>query len=317
MTAMPLAFSILVAGAVLLGFVGLWRMSTVEDAVEARLRQYGGAGAALAAEPAADTSHKRFGGLNKALRRMDLGQALADRMSRADVPMTVAEFLLIIVVVAGALALLGFWRGGFLMAVVLGIGGVFLPLIYLNIRANKRRQAFVTQLPDVLTLLVGALRAGYGVTQAIDMLVERMAKPASVEFARVMRAVNLGMPITRSLNDMADRVASDDLFLVVTAMNVQAELGGNLAQILETITETVRERIRIKRDIQVMTAQQRFTGYLLAAMPIIVGLILSLISSDYLAPLFEPGLMRVVLVGTVVMMIVGFLVIRKIVDIEV
>jgi tight adherence protein B len=149
------------------------------------------------------------------------------------------------------------------------------------------------------------------------MLVDRMAKPASVEFGRVMRAVRLGVPVTRALNDMADRAGSDDLYLVVTAMNVQAELGGNLAQILETITETVRERIRIKREIRALTAQQRGTGYILAGLPIAVGFMLSMIRPGYLDPLFAPGMMRLVLIFAVVMQVVGFLIIRKIVDIEV
>lgn len=317
MTAMPLAFAILVAGSVLLGFIWLWRLSTAEDAVELRLREYGGAAVASAPAAAHQPTRGRFGGLNRLLGRMNFGQALAQRMSRADIPMTVAEFVLIVVLISAALALIGYWRGGSLMAVLLGVTGLFLPLLYLNRRAGKRREALTNQLPDVLTLLVGALRAGYGITQAIDMLVSRMDKPASVEFARVMRAVSLGIPVNRALNDMADRSGSDDIYLMVTAMNVQAELGGNLAQILETITETIRERIRIKREIRVLTASQRMTGYLLAAMPIVVGLVLSLIRSDYLAPLFAPGIMRFVLVGTVFMMIIGFLVIRKIVDIEV
>jgi tight adherence protein B len=317
MTGLPLAFSILVASGVLLGFIGLWRMTTVEDVVEARLRQFGGAAAGVAGTAPPASKGKRFGGLNQTLARMSLGESIANRLSRADMPLTVAEFLLIALMIAGALALLGWLRGGFLLSIVLGITGLFLPGLYLNVRANRRRDAFTNQLPDVLTLLVGALRAGYGVTQAIDMLVERMAKPASVEFGRVMRAVNLGMPVNRALNDMADRSGSDDLYLMVTAMNVQAEVGGNLAQILETITETVRERIRIKREIQVLTAQQRMTGYLLAILPIAFGVAVSLVSPGYLDPLFQPGMMRLVLITGVAMMVIGFLIIRKIVDIEV
>jgi tight adherence protein B len=189
--------------------------------------------------------------------------------------------------------------------------------MYLNRQASKRRQAFTNQLPDVLTLMVGALRAGHGVTQAIDMLVARMGKPASTEFGRVMRAISLGVPVNRALNDMADRVGGDDLYLMVTAMNVQAELGGNLAQVLETITETVRERIRIKREIRTLTAQQRGTGYILAGLPIAVGILLSLVSPGYLDPLFAPGPMRLVLIAAIVMQVIGFLIIRKIVDIEV
>jgi tight adherence protein B len=249
--------------------------------------------------------------------RLSLGRALADRLSRADLSLTAAEFGLITLLVAGGLGFLGWLRGQALLALLLGIAGLFIPLIYLNMRASKRREAFTNQLPDVLTLLVGALRAGQGTAQAIGLLVDRMPKPSSVEFGRVMRAVQLGVPVNRALNDMADRSGSDDMYLIVTAMNVQAELGGNLAQTLETITETIRERIRIKREIRAMTSQQRFTGYLLFSLPIIFGILVSLISPGYLAPLFEPGIGRLLVVGTVVMMLFGFLVIRKIVDIEV
>jgi tight adherence protein B len=317
MGTLPLAFAVLVAGAVLLGFVGLWRLSAVEDPIEARLRAYGGAGTAVAADDGRAGERSRFGGLNRALARISMGQGLANRLTRADVPLTAAEFVLLAAMVAALLAVIGWLRVGPLFGILLGIAGMFLPLLYLNYRAGKRRQKFTNQLPDVLTLLVGALRAGYGVTQAIDMLVDRMAKPASVEFGRVMRAVRLGVPVTRALNDMADRAGSDDLYLVVTAMNVQAELGGNLAQILETITETVRERIRIKREIRTLTAQQRGTGYILAGLPIAVGFMLSMIRPGYLDPLFAPGMMRLVLILAVVMQVVGFLIIRKIVDIEV
>lgn len=315
MSGMPLAFGVFVALSVLLGFIGLWRMTGAEDAVDARLRQY--AGNAPVAEVIAGGARPRLPGMNRAMSRLSLTGALADRLTRADLALTVAEFALIVFLLAAALALVGWWRGGVLLGAVMGIVGVFLPQLYLNMRASKRRQAFTNQLPDVLTLLVGALRAGYGTTQAISTLVERMDKPASIEFGRVVRAVSLGVPVNRALNDMADRAGGDDLYLMVTAMNVQAELGGNLAQILETITETVRERIRIKREIGVLTAQQRMTGYLLSAMPIVFGLLVSLLSPDYLGPLFAPGLMRIVVIVAVLMQLVGFLVIRKIVDIEV
>lgn len=315
MTAMSVAFGLLVMGAVLLGFVGLWRLTSVEDPVEARLRQFGGATAV--ALGGSEGERQRFGGLNRALHRLSLGQTLADRLSRADISLTVAEFALIDLLFAAALALMGWWRGQALLAVVLGIVGLFAPLIYLNTRASKRREMFTNQLPDVLTLLVGALRAGQGVAQAIGLLVDRMPRPSSVEFGRVMRAISLGVPVNRALNDMADRVGSDDLYLIITAMNVQAELGGNLALILETITETIRERIRIKREIRVLTSQQRFTGYLLSGLPIIIGILLTVIRPDYLNPLFEPGLGRLMLIAMFVMMILGFMIIRKIVDIEV
>ena len=191
-----------------------------------------------------------------------------------------------------------------------------LPVLYLNRRQGKRIRAFTEQLPDVLTLLIGALRAGHGLSQAIEHGGGAGARPGRRRVRRVLRAVSLGLSTQRALNDMAERVGSDDLDLVVTAMNVQYEMGGNLAQTLDIIAETVRDRIRMKREIRVLTAQQRFTGYVLAGLPIFLAIVLFLISPKYMSRLFQPG-MIVVPVVAVVMQIIGFLVIRKIVDIEV
>jgi tight adherence protein B len=184
-------------------------------------------------------------------------------------------------------------------------------------RANRRRRAITEQLPDVLTLLVGGLRAGYGLSQALEMVVEELPPPVSTEFARVMRAVSLGMPVQQALNAMAERVDSDDLNLVVTAIMVQYEMGGNLAQTLETIGDTVRDRIRMLREIRVLTAQQRLTGYLLAALPIVTSLLLFLVAPDYMRGILEPGLVRLLPIAALVLQVIGFVVIRRIVDIEV
>ena len=153
------------------------------------------------------------------------------------------------------------------MGLLLGL----MPFLYLRMRQARRLKALVEQIPDVMTLLVGGLRAGYGLNQAIEAVVQQMPAPSSIEFGRVTRAVALGVPLQRALKDMAERVGSDDLTLVVTAINVQYEMGGNLATVLDSISQTVRERIRITREIRVLTAQQRFTGYVLAAFPDLSG----------------------------------------------
>jgi len=172
-------------------------------------------------------------------------------------------------------------------------------------------------LPEVLTLLVGGLRAGHGLSQALETIVEQVGPPASTEFGRAMRAVELGLPVQRALNDMAERVGIDDLDLVVTAINVQYEMGGNLAQTLETIGETVRDRIRMLREIRVLTAQQRLTGYVLAAWPLAVAVMLFILSPEYMSRLFQPGWVRLLPIAAVIMQMAGFLVIRRIMDIEV
>jgi tight adherence protein B len=310
----PLMFAALVGFAVLLGFVALWRLLGTRDPVDARLAEFGAQSAVLEEEMGRASGMSR---LNRMLAGFGFGARLAEQLSQADLSLTAAEYALI---VAGAIFLgfaLGTWRSGLLTGVLLGAVGGLIPILYLRMRAGRRRRAFTQQIPDILTLLVGALRAGYGLTQALGLLVEQTGPPASVEFARVMRAISLGVPVQRALGDMARRIDSADLDMVVTAINVQYETGGNLAQTLETIGETVRGRIQLLREIQVLTAQQRMTGYILAGLPFVVALILYFINRSYIMRLFQPGWIRLMPLGAIVLMIIGYFIIRRIVDIEV
>jgi tight adherence protein B len=310
-------FGVLVAASVVIAFAAVWRLTRNRNPVEARLTEYGGQGGAISDDRAAESGRPRLPMITRLVNGFGLGPALALSLTRADMPLTAAEFALIVFGVAALGLLIGVWRGGLLLGAVLaGLGGL-LPVLYLRRRAGRRRQQFTEQLPEVLTLLVGALRAGYGLNQAIQMLVDEMPPPASVELGRVMRAVGLGLPVQRALQEMADRVDSDDLTMVVTAMNVQHETGGNLAQTLDVIGETVRDRIRITREIRVLTAQQRFTGYVLAIFPFVVAVGIYLVNPLYMSQLFVPGWPRLMPISAVVLQVIGFLIIRKIVDIEV
>jgi tight adherence protein B len=314
----PLLFGLLVALAVLLGFVALWRILRSRDPTEERLIEYGAGDAApVGGEAQPAIARRRLPTVTRLLAGFGLGPRLALALARADLPLTAAE-LAVIVVMIGALGFaFGSLRGGLLAGLALAAGLGALPLLYLRRRENRRRQAFTAQLPDVLTLLVGALRAGYGLSQALELLVQELEPPASIEFGRVMRAVELGQPVQRALSDMARRVGSDDLDLVVTAITVQYEMGGNLAQTLDTIGETVRERIRLLRQVRVLTAQQRFTGYLLAAWPLFLAVALYLLNPEYISRLWAPGWIRLLPMGAILLQIVGFFAIRRIVDIEV
>jgi tight adherence protein B len=310
----PLLFAVLVGFAVLLGFLALWRRLGTRDPVEARLAELGAQSALEDDESARPRAMSR---LNRMLAGFGFGTRLAEQLSQADLSLTAAEYSLI---VAGAILLgfvLGTSRAGLLMGVLIGIGAGLIPIFYLRMRASRRRRAFTQQIPDILTLLVGALRAGYGLTQGLGLLVDQLGEPAKVEFARVMRAISLGVPVQRALSDMAQRIDSPDLDMVVTAINVQYETGGNLAQTLETIGLTVRGRIQLLREIQVLTAQQRMTGYVLAVMPFVVGIALLLINRSYILRLFQPGWIRLFPISAVVLMIIGYFIIRRIVDIEV
>jgi tight adherence protein B len=193
----------------------------------------------------------------------------------------------------------------------------YAPIFYLRTRESRRRQRFVEQLPDILSLLVGSLRAGHGLNQALERVAGQLPPPAADEFGRLVRAVSLGLSVQKGLNDLAHRIGSDDLDLVVTAMNVQLEMGGNLAQTLDTIGDTIRARIRIKREIQVMTSQQRLSGLILVAIPPLLAIILSIVNPNYMRQLMEPGLTRLLLVAALVAQVIGFVIIRRILDIKV
>jgi len=169
----------------------------------------------------------------------------------------------------------------------------------------------------MLTLLVGGLRAGFGLNQALDLLVQRLGPPASVEITNVLRAVNLGVSIRRALEDATHRIGSDDFSLIVLAITVQYETGGNLAETLEIIADTVRSRLHILSEIRVLTSQQRFTGFVLAIIPTLTGLALFLINPEYMGRLFAPGWIRLIPIAAVLWQIIGFILIQRIVDIEV
>jgi len=319
----PLLFGLLVALGVLIVFVALWRILGTRDPIDARLQEYAVdetlAGTGSEAPEVKDRPRRReeWPTVSRILAMRTGGQRLATALARADLPLTAAEFTLLRLGLGVVGYLVGSLRAGPLFGLPLGFILSYLPVLYLRRRHGKRVQAFTDQLADVLTMLTGALRAGYGLMQALDLLSRQMPAPASQEFARVVRSASLGLPVQQALRDMAERVGTDDVDLVVTAITVQYEMGGNLAQTLETISETVRDRLRMLREIQVMTAQQRFTGYFLAVWPVLMAIALFFINPAYIKQLFAPGWIRLAPIAAVVMEVLGFLVMRKIVDIEV
>jgi len=315
----PILVGLLVGAAIILGFVGVWRAMGARDPVEGRLLEYGGSAQADISEEN-ELGAKRRGSLSRLSRFLagfGMGPRLARQLARSDIPLTAAEFTMVMFLAAVGGFALGTLRMSALMGVLLAVPFGYAPLLYLRYKIGHRQRAFTEQLPDVLTLLVGGLRAGYGLAQSMVMITDQLPPPASTEFRRVMRAVSLGLPIQRALNQMSERIGTDDAELVVIAICVQYEMGGNLAQTLEVIGETVRDRIQLMREIQVLTAQQRLTGYILGALPIAVGFAMFLVNSEYIMRLFAPGWVRALPIAAAVMQIVGFLVIRRIVDIDV
>ena len=214
--------------------------------------------------------------------------------------------------------------GNPLFLLIGGFVGFLLPRFLLSRRKSGRLNAFNKQLPDTITLIANALRAGSSFLQAIELVVRESRPPISTEFGRVIREVNLGLPFDQALENMVRRVRSDDLELMATAISIQHQVGGNLAEILDSIAYTIRERVRIKGEIRTLTAQQRMSGYVVAGLPIGLAGILFIIAPGFMAPMFlNPPAVLGLPAGVVIlmfggfMMFLGFLAIRQIVDIEV
>ena len=319
---LTLLFGFLVASTVLAGFVAVWRIMSAQNPVEERLKEYGVA-AELAAPRRAGGRTERWPILSRFLSGLAFGPKLTYMLMQAGISLSPAEFVLMVLALGGVLAAAGWWlSAAFLglpatLGVLLGIVAAPLALVYVRLRQGRRKKAFTTQLPRMLTMLVGALRVGYGLTQALDTIRAELPAPMSVELGRALRDINLGLPLPQALEEMADRAGNDNLTLVVTAIVVQHELGGNLGQTLEIIGDTIRDRIRIKQEITVFTSQQTMTGILLALLPVGLCVVLLMINPEYMRRLFDPGITRIMLVAAIVMEIAGFLVMRKILAIEV
>jgi tight adherence protein B len=204
---------------------------------------------------------------------------------------------------------------------ILGIAvGVFIPRFYVRRQQGKRLQRFNDQLADMLNLMVNGLRAGYSTMQAMEAVSREMPAPISDEFRRVVQEMQLGLPMEISLDNLLRRIPSEDLDLVIAAINVQREVGGNLAEILDTISYTIRERVRIKGEIRVLTSQVMYSGRFLAMMPIFIGLSLWVLNRPYMMEFFNPEtrLVGMVLLSIAVIMISsGYFVMTRIATIEV
>lgn len=250
------------------------------------------------------------------------GRGFSERISQelvqANLNITVSEYILIrIAVILGAFLAGMLWRQDLGTAAILAVIGFIVPPFYIRRRRQKRLEAFNNQLEDVLTLIIGALRAGYSFLHALNVVIDEIPPPASEEFRRVVREVGLGLSLQEALQNLVQRVESEDLDMIVTAITIQQDVGGNLATILDLISETIRERIRIQNEIRTITTQQRVTGYILAFLPFILGGIIYLLNPRYMKGLFAPGFVRILPVVATVLVAIGFVLIRRIVDIEV
>jgi tight adherence protein B len=259
--------------------------------------------------------------LEKNLSRAEWFADVSRDLARADLRYRPSEYLsLIIISSLGMGVIAGLLFKSIWIAPIGAVVGIFLPGFYVRSKKSSRLHTFEAQLADMLNLSVNSLRAGYSVLQALESVSKEMPSPTNMEIRRVVQEVQLGIAMETALDNLLRRMDSPDLKLVVTAMNIQREVGGNLAEILETISHTIRERVRIKGEIRVLTSQQMATGYLVAGMPFALSAFLYLYNPGYIMRFFDPATQTCgipMVICALLLIISGFLAVRQIVQIEV
>lgn len=320
MSLVGIFIAVLVALAIMAVFAGLlflvFRENVTErmyDIFREGVADTGGARIDLGSSPR--NTIKR---LDRKLFSQGFGKNLTANLIQADLKLTVTEYMLIVLGVTSLGGLLGYVISRQpISALTAGFICFLLPGIFVKWRQIRRRREFANQLVDVLTQMVGSLRAGYSISQSMDTVATQVAPPAGDEFRRVVRELQLGQSLMAALMSLAERIKSDDLTMIITAISINQQVGGNLAAILETVAETIRERVRIKREIQVLTAQQTISGYILTFLPIGLGALLLIINPSYEMRLFTPGPTLCIPIGAGLGIIAGFFAMRRIIDIDI
>jgi tight adherence protein B len=305
--------SLLIVATVFASMVGIYRWLGWTRAVERRLQ------ASLKPVESEVSSRPRLADrMTKRLSRMSFGERLEHQLTAADSNMSVGEFVMLRL----AITLWAFVIGWFVSrqpvaGMLLAGAGWIVPGMWLTSKKNKRTKAFGDQLPDLLTMMTGSLRAGYGLLYAISVVEKEMPQPIASEFGRVLRETALGYTLSDALDHLVTRVQNDDLELIVTAVHIQSEVGGSLADVLETISRTIRERIQLKGQIRAITSQQKMTGTILSALPFVMGTLLFLISPDYMSGILKPGWPMLMPIGAIIMVILGNVVMNQMTKIEI
>ncbi|SEA14756.1 type II secretion system F family protein [Selenomonas ruminantium] len=246
------------------------------------------------------------------------GNSMDFKMQQADWPLLGSEFEVMLAIFGAICAVITLAATlEPLMALLAFVGGVLAGLLFLNIYIKRRQKAFTNQLGDMLTMVANALRAGFSFMQAFELIAREMDAPIGREVQKVVNEVNIGVDLETALDNMQRRINSPDFELVVTAVVIQRQVGGNLAQILDTISDTINERVRMRREVMALTAQGRASGVILSLLPLGLAFIISIVNPGYLKPLLEDEIGRLCIIAAIIMEVIGYIVINKIVDIKV
>jgi len=316
----PILFAGLAFVAVFVFFFGLQRILDSQRAVIGnRLEQYGGRASAIPDELAqADSETRMTRGLNR-LMAGSMTEQMAMDLQRADLKFTPAEFfaLTLAATAVGFLVAFALGHSNLVFGLLGGVIGFYAPRFWVRRLQEQRLNAFNNQLNDTLILLANSIRSGYSLQQAMEAVSRELPPPVSVEFMRVIREISLGLNMEEALNHMLQRINSEDLDLIITAINIQHEVGGNLAEILDTIAHTIRERVRIKGQIRALTSSQRLSGTIISLLPFALAAFMFIFNQNYFKRMWEDPCGWVMLGFGVITIGMGYFIIQQIVKIEV
>jgi tight adherence protein B len=311
----PLAAAALTAVAVLTLLVAVRGILNHDADISARMSTYVGGGETQAAFITDTQIAER---LNETIQRQGFAANIERNLSSANLPLTVPEYILLRIAVPLILAVaaLLIWREVLLVPPALLLG-FLAPIIWLGMRRKGRNRDFNDQLPETLDLITAAMRGGFSLVQSLAYVANDSQEPTRTELRRVFQEVQLGLNVGQALDNLVQRMQSEDLGLVVTAIKIHTRVGGNLTTILESISTTIRERSKLKREVRVITSMQRMSSYVVGGLPFALGLIIFSINPEYMGRLFEPGWTLCIPIGAFTSAVIGFIVIQRIVDIKV
>jgi tight adherence protein B len=318
---MPLVIAAAGAATIFMIFLVLSRVMSGNQTLEDRVQEFAGTPTAKSTDNS--TSKEKFtNATDKLLTSRGFAQRAQRKLAQADLKLTVTEFMLIKVftLVLGFMAgqIIGRDQGAITFVIALGTAffGWIVPDLWVGRKQKGRIKAFNNQLGDTIILMANSLRSGYSFPQTMELIGRESPPPISVEFRRAVREIGLGIGVQESLNNLLKRVPSDDLDLMITAVQIQFEVGGNLATVLDTIAHTIRERVRIQGEIQTLTAMGRASGWIITFLPIALAAFIMLINPTYMSELFKwPWICMPICGG--IMIAAGSWAIQKIVTIEV
>ena len=322
-----LVFGLVAFAGIFLLFLGISQMRRAAGGAEdfqARLAAYGVTTAGAVPLPPSsglrETMNRLF---QPAADRVGRGNtkkgkpSVAEQLQRADLKLRTSEFFMIQIGSAVLVGLIVFIRFHAIAGWLLLFLGYLIPGFYVRYRINKRLKAFNNQLGDTLTLLSNAIKAGYSFAQAIDTVAKNAVAPIADEFGRAVREMNLGGSPDEALSNITKRIASADFDLVATAYAIHRTVGGNLAEILDNIAYTIRERVRIKGEIATLTAQARASGTLITFLPLVLATFMFFVTPTYFRPMFDSIIGWAMMGLGLFMIFIGNLIIRRVVAIEV